>query len=308
MMSKPLPPVQSDCLKTRDFEYKSRVFWCSLSYAMSPQGRYWMLSISCRENPWHPSDVAELPDPVCYIKGQQELGSERGYLHWQVLVVFSRKVRGRRIQSIFGPCHSELTRSEAANEYVWKEDTRVEGSQFERGTLPFNRGRVVDWDRIRTLAIERNWSEIPSDVFVRNYSALRRIAADFGTAPAMERTVFCFIGKTGAGKSKRAWEEAGLDAYPKGPSTKFWDGYTGQKHVVIDEFFGEVGISHVLRWFDRYPCLVEIKGSCVPLRAEKIWITSNIHPREWYPQGNQFHVEALMRRIQVTNFSPFDLI
>lgn len=274
---------------------------------MAPQGRYWILTISCNENQWSPSTFSELPEPICYIRGQQEC-SESGYLHWQILVVFSRKVRAGRVQSIFGCCHSELTRSEAAQDYVWKEDTRVAGTKFEKGQLPISRARVIDWDRIRESAIHRKWEDIPSDVFVRNYSALRRIAADFAVASPMEREVVCFIGKTGVGKSRRAWEEAGLDAYPKGCTTKFWDGYTGQQHVVIDEFSGEVGITHVLRWFDRYPCLVEIKGSCVPLSAKKIWITSNVHPKEWYPQANPFHVEALLRRIQVTNFSPFDLI
>jgi len=35
------------------------------------------------------------------------------------------------------------------------------------------------------------------------------------------------------------------------------DGYRGQEHVVFDEFRGGIDISHVLRWFDRYPVIVE---------------------------------------------------
>jgi len=33
--------------------------------------------------------------------------------------------------------HWELSRSDAAAEYVWKEDTRVPGTQFEFGSRPF---------------------------------------------------------------------------------------------------------------------------------------------------------------------------
>lgn len=118
----------------------------------------------------------------------------------------------------------------------------------------------------------------------------------------MERQVFVFWGKTGSGKSKRAWEEATFDAYPKDPNTKFWDGYTGQKNVVIDEFRGLISISHMLRWLDRYPVIVEVKGSSVVLQAEKIWITSNISPNEWYKDIDEETLNALKRRLNITHF------
>lgn len=118
----------------------------------------------------------------------------------------------------------------------------------------------------------------------------------------MERTVYVFWGDTGTGKSRRAWDEAGLSAYPKSPSTKFWDGYQDQKHVVIDEFRGDIGISHMLRWLDRYPVLVETKGSGIVLSASTIWITSNISPSNWYPTLDADTTAALLRRLTVTHF------
>lgn len=118
----------------------------------------------------------------------------------------------------------------------------------------------------------------------------------------MERTTFVFWGTTGTGKSRRAWDEAGMEAYGKDPRSKFWDGYGIQKHIVIDEFRGGIDISHLLRWTDRYPCRVEIKGSSVPLVAEKIWITSNIPPTQWYPLLDDQTLAALMRRLTVIEF------
>jgi len=118
--------------------------------------------------------------------------------------------------------------------------------------------------------------------------------------PAIVRTIVVFWGKTGVGKSRRAWDEASLEAYPKDPRTKFWDGYQAQEHVVIDEFRGGVDIGHVLRWFDRYPVIVEVKGSSVPLKATKIWITSNLHPRSWYPELDHETYLALERRLEIT--------
>lgn len=261
------------------------------------QGRYWMLTIP------HHGFTPYLPDGTLYIKGQLEQG-DSGYLHWQLMVV-TPKCRGNKIKSIFGDYHIELTRSTAASDYVWKEETRVAGTQFELGQLPLSRARSHDWERIRELAIQNNLAEIPADVYVRNYNALRRIATDNLQPVAMERACSVFWGRTGTGKSRRAWEEAGLDAYPKNPRSKFWDGYKSHKHVVMDEFRGGIDIAYLLIWLDRYPVIVEIKGSSVVLRATHIWITSNLDPRLWYPDADEETKEALLRRLNIHHFHYF---
>ncbi len=58
----------------------------------------------------------------------------------------------------------------------------------------------------------------------------------------------------------------------------------------------------MLRWLDRYPCQVEVKGYSMPLSAINFWITSNINPRNWYPNAKQFQIDGLMRRITATEF------
>lgn len=87
------------------------------------------------------------------------------------------------------------------------------------------------------------------------------------------------------------------------PLTKFWCGYNGHQHVVLDEFRGGISISHLLRWLDRYPVLVELKGSSTVLKAQKVWITSNLHPRSWYPELDEATVQALLRRLQIFEFT-----
>lgn len=97
------------------------------------QGRYWLLTLS--KNSWTP----HLPEICNYIKGQAETGDETGYEHWQVLCVTKRKTSLTAIKRGLGALddgrgiHGELSRSDAANEYVWKEATRIEGTQFEFG-------------------------------------------------------------------------------------------------------------------------------------------------------------------------------
>jgi hypothetical protein len=139
-------------------------------------------------------------------------------------------------------------------------------------------------------------------VYIRHYRNLKAISAENAQPTGIVRDVKVFCGKTGTGKSRLAWEQAGMDAYPKDPCTKFWDGYRGHRHVVIDEFRGSIGISHLLRWLDRYPVLVEVKGSSVVFNAEKIWITSNLRPEDWYPDLDEETKAALLRRLDVTYF------
>ena len=192
--------------------------------------------------------VPYLPPGVAYLRGQLETG-EGGFIHWQLLVVFERSVRLGKVREVFGPFHAELTRSEAALEYVWKEDTRVAGTQFEMGALKHKRNSKRDWDSIWDLAKQGQFEDIDKSVMVCHYRAIKSIRQDYLSPSPMERSVVVFWGATGTGKSRRAWDEAGVSAYPKDPRSKFWDGYTGQEHVVIDEFRGSIDVAHLLRWF-----------------------------------------------------------
>lgn len=87
-------------------------------------GRYWIGTIPL--DGWCVPE--ELPRGVVYSRGQREQG-EGGYDHWQLLVVFGKTVRLSAVRKLY-PGHWELTRSSAAVAYVWKEATRVEGSQY----------------------------------------------------------------------------------------------------------------------------------------------------------------------------------
>lgn len=171
---------------------------------------------------------------------------------------------------------------------------------------PIRRNAAIDWESVWEFAKLGQISSIPASIRVQSYRTLRAIGADFARPTQVERTCHVFWGATGTGKSRAAWEAAGMDAYPKDPRTKFWCGYSGQEHVVIDEFRGGIDISHVLRWLDRYPVLVEIKGGSQVLSARTLWITSNLSPRQWYPELDEPSVLALLRRLKVVEYiNPF---
>lgn len=265
------------------------------------QGVYWLLTIP--RDKWTP----ELPSGCAYVRGQAEQGEQSAYEHWQVLAITEKKTSLAGIKRMFGnqvyfnliQIHGELTYSKKAEDYVWKELTRIADTQFEFGERPFKRNNGKDWEEIWQKATSNDLAGIDVQVRICHYNTLRRIAADHLEPIAMERTCYVFWGKTGTGKSRRAWEESTLcgSVYSKDPRTKFWCGYQNQKFVVIDEFRGGIDISHMLRWTDRYAVRVELKGASTALMAEKYWITSNLHPKDWYPELDYETYQALERRL-----------
>lgn len=264
------------------------------------QSTWWLLTLFDIDSfsptsPCHPS--------ISNIAGQLECCSSTGRRHWQLVVAYRKRATLSHVKQCFGSgVHAEISRSAAARAYVWKDDTAVPDTRFDIGVPIIRRNNGTDWAIVRKSATTGQFDLIPDDIFVRCYHSLKSIRADHATPLAIVRTTYVFWGPTGTGKSRKAWEDAGVDAYPKDPRTKWWCGYRGQKNIVIDEFRGDIDISHILRWLDRYPVSVETKGSSIPLAAKTLWITSNLSPDEWYPTADQMTKEALDRRLIVVKF------
>lgn len=239
------------------------------------QGRYWFLTM-----PFARFEVPEeLPEPVCWMRGQQEIG-EGGYHHWHVILSTSKKVRGIAIARIFGTgVNIQLSRSEAAEQYVFKDDTAVADTRFEKGEKPLKRNSKTDWVKIKDLAVSGNLEQIKEDnpqVFISSYRTLKQISIDYMVAPGnMPDTTGVWIyGPPGVGKSHFARDTYGHDLYIK-PQNKWWDGYQNQKFALLDDMDNNC-LGHYLKiWADRYAFMAESKGSSRLIRPQKFIVTSN---------------------------------
>ncbi|ADU77013.1 Rep protein [Cyclovirus NGchicken15/NGA/2009] len=91
--------------------------------------------------------------------------------------------------------------------------------------------------------------------------------------------VYYYYGPPGTGKSRTALEEAKkidpTSIYYK-PRGLWGDGYTNQKCVIIDDFYGWIKYDELLKICDRYPYKVQIKGGFEEFNSTHIWITSNV--------------------------------
>lgn len=110
-----------------------------------------------------------------------------------------------------------------------------------------------------------------------------------------------FYGPTGTGKSHKAFELAGDDFYLKVDDGKWWDGYTGQKTVILNDFRGEVTYAQLLNLIDKWPYKVPRRNrEPVPFTSELIIITSSLHPSQVYVNLHaKDHLAQLLRRLEV---------
>lgn len=108
--------------------------------------------------------------------------------------------------------------------------------------------------------------------------------------------VTCYWGPTGSGKTRRV---AALgDVYPLdlGDGGLWFDGYTGQKRLLIDEFYGQLKPAVLLKLIDKYTRSWPVKGGFVVGDWDEIYITSNIHPDGWYRDSVPSEVKAAIKR------------
>jgi len=118
-----------------------------------------------------------------------------------------------------------------------------------------------------------------------------------------KKEIRVYWGDTGTGKTRSAVEEfPSAFIVSEGVSGFWWDGYDGEETVIMDEFRGNIPLSHLLRILDGYSCQVSIKGGSRLLTAKTIIITSNTSPYEWYGNADERSKEALVRRLDIIKF------
>lgn len=95
-------------------------------------------------------------------------------------------------------------------------------------------------------------------------------------------TVTWYWGDTGVGKTRAVFDAYDKDEIYVKDSTKWWNGYTQQKVILIDDFNGEWEIRNLLRLLDRYKYTGETKGGYVNIDSMFIYITCDRSPEEIY--------------------------
>ena len=126
--------------------------------------------------------------------------------------------------------------------------------------------------------------------FVRYHSGIEKMKTliEEESAPEwrdIETTVL--VGDAGSGKTSFVYKKHGHKNIFKidscGDTDKFlFDGYKGQKVLLIDDFNGWIKYTAMLNILDGYPLPLNIKGGRTTARWDTVYITSNVTPKYWY--------------------------
>lgn len=102
--------------------------------------------------------------------------------------------------------------------------------------------------------------------------------------------VYWFYGEAGAGKTSAAVQRFVGDYFIKNSESVWWDGYTQQTCIIIDDFdFNEkIGFRNLLRIMDSFQYQVEVKGSTVALNSKYLIFTSDSHPQDYFPHDKKW--------------------
>lgn len=251
----------------------------------------------------YPDCITKYKD-IAYLCGQQEKAPSTGKIHWQLYCEFVGQWRITQIKKAFGnTVHIEVRRGsqKQAIQYCQKEETYV-GKRFTYG-VPKEQGKRNDLEAVNDMIkagktlIEIN-DEMPT--MIMKYSRGIKESMFINDSKKKEfRKVktSVYYGKTGTGKTKKATEE-NKDYFKLDKANNIWfDGYYGQKCLIIDDFYGWIPFGMLLNILDGYPLRLEIKGSFTWAKWETVIITSNKCPEEWYQSLNDDMLGALKRRI-----------
>lgn len=255
-------------------------------------------------------DFAEEGSHVRYAIWQREIAPSTGTPHFQGYVEFDDNVRITHCRKILPGAHWEHRRGsrKQAIAYCSKDDTRAEGEgagPFEYGTRESGgQGARNDLLEAKTLidsgATEAQVADDHFASWCRNYRAFERYRRLKGEQRDWPVDVHVLYGPPGTGKSRYA-----MATYPGAywkPRGEWWDGYEGQKVVVLDEFFGWLPWDTLLKICDRYPLLLETKGGTVNCLVDTVVITTNKPPPSWY--GPKCPFDAFERRVSVWHHFP----
>lgn len=262
------------------------------------------------------SEQAELREEVQYFIGQTETCPETSRVHFQGFIQFKRRRSMRQVKRWLrdDTVHLEVARGTAEENraYCSKEETReVDGVSFEVGTL-ISQGERRDLHEMGAAALRGesllSIAESNTASFARYHGgirAIRQLAQRERTRDWRDVKVWVFHGDAGSGKSAlaRRYDQSLFALDCAGEQRIVFDGYEGDKTLLIDDFYGNIRYNFLLRILDGYQLQLPARYSNCYAEYDTVILTSNSHPNDWYKKlfGDGMSA-ALKRRINKVFF------
>lgn len=267
----------------------------------NPSSRRWCITDNTigDKDPENWSDTFN--DNVKYAVWQLEI-SKTGHLHIQAYLKFHKPCRISAVHKILPGVHCEIpVKGDEENiSYCTKVMCRKEPTFKTQVKGPFfhgecdSQGQRRDLDELSDLLhAGKSTDEIAYEqtaAFIRYNKGIQ--AAHQALTRKKAKTwrnvqVIVYWGPPGTGKTRRCWSEE-PDLFAPGLSNTglWWDGYMGESAILLDDFYGQYKMADMLRILDGHPLAIPIKGGQVNALWTKVFITSNVHPDNWYSKAD----------------------
>jgi hypothetical protein len=241
-----------------------------------------------------------------YIAYGEEICPKTKKPHHQGFIYFSG-ARGsiKGVAKLLGKCNVGMCDGnlDQNDDYCSKENDLIEfgerPKQGFRNDLEEVKSKILE----HKLSVDEICIENPNiyHQYGRTLNKLEDIALRKKFRNWMTEGVWIY-GPTGTGKSHKAYEGFNPVTHYNYPDDNgWWDGYTGQEIVIINEFRGEIKYRELLTLCDKYPMSVRRRGrEPVPFLAKKIIITSALSPKNLFCNlAEHDALEQLLRRFDV---------
>lgn len=252
---------------------------------MTSRFRPWCFTV----NNWNEDQYKKLQELPCnYMVIGKEIG-DNGTPHLQGYLELENAKSFRALKKLlFEEIHLEARKGTAkqASDY-----TKKGGDFWECGAMSQPQGFRSDLNgAINTMKDTKSLKKVAEEhpqVYIKFSKGLTQLYIQ--TLPKRSEKPNCIwvYGKSGVGKTRWIYDTYSPESiYSKNPDNKWWDGYEQQQVVLLDDLRQDhFSLTTLLRWFDRYPCSIEIKGGTMELNSPIMIVTSDEGPHHWW-QGN----------------------
>jgi hypoxanthine phosphoribosyltransferase len=304
-------PKMDECITERKLGHLREVYegryrkrnYCMTSYTMENYDNW-------------TKDWAIINKYISYLCYQAETCPTTGKEHIQAYCELKEALDYTSIKTIFNDEKLWLGAREGSQtqaiDYTKKEDTRIKGLEWIELGIKKNQGGRTDITNVMQMLEEGKRpkdvrEEFPS-VYFKFEDKVHKIFLEYARERPDVKTEmknFILIGRPGTGKTSEVYRRHNKnDIYVlnRTSQTAWFDGYTDQKVLLIDDFTkGMFSLREILQFLDEYPIEFQKKNGFIMKQWDCVYITSNYNPKDWFDEDimnvNHEQHDAFMRRI-----------
>lgn len=230
----------------------------------------------------------------------------QGYHHWQFFFQLEKNRPFSWVIKKLPGVHLELRKGtvEEAMTYCMKDGSFEQGGQvIDRPGQGARSDLEVFVEDCKSDTDKDLWVKHPSQM-VRYYKVPDKVRSAFAQPRSHLTQLVWIFGPPGCGKTLYVTQQY-KDLYKKNDKTKWWDGYSGQQYVLMDEVNDpEFDYNMLLMIGNNDPMQVQVKCGYTQFVAKVMVLVSNVQPHMAYQDAFLKNPDALCRRTAFYRASP----